>query len=89
MIRLASPILALAVVLGTAAAGTGDYMLVMPENGVGTGSKAKSLQSCESARQAAWAGLLPDVPAGTPSRCEPAPGAFDDQSNCIVGFNCR
>lgn len=89
MIRFASIPLAIAVVLGTAAAGSGDYMLIMPENGVATGSKAKSANDCEKAREAAWDGLLPGIPPLTPSRCEPHPGAFSERSNCIEKFNCQ
>lgn len=84
---LLAPCLAIVVVLGTAAAGSGDYMLVMPENGIATGSPAKSEETCELARLAAWRGWLPGVPEGTPSRCEPHPGAFDARSNFIDGFN--
>ena len=83
-----APSLALVVVIGCAAAGSGDYVLVMPEHGIGTGSPAKSLETCEAARRAAWNGWLPDVPAGTPSRCQRAPGAFSERSNCIAGHNC-
>jgi hypothetical protein len=76
-------------VAGAAVASSGDYMLVMPEGGVATGTKSKSLQMCQEAREAAWAGRLPNIPAGTPSRCEPAPGAFSARSNCIQNYNCR
>lgn len=73
---------------GAAVAGSGDYLLVMREHGVITASKSKSAATCERAREAAWAGRLPDVPASTPSRCEPRPGAFSERSNCISGFSC-
>lgn len=73
---------------GAAVAGSGDYVLVMRERGATTETKAKSAATCEQARAAAWAGQLPDVPAGTPSRCEPRPGAFSERSNCIAGHSC-
>jgi hypothetical protein len=86
---LIPPILALVVVVGTAAAGTGDYALVMPENGVGTGSCAKSLEACRDAQAAVQMGYITSVPKGTPTRCQPKPGCFSKRSNCIVGFNCK
>ncbi len=86
MAHIPVSVFAALLVAGAAVAGSGDYMLVMPEGGVGTGTKSKSAQMCQEAREAAWAGRLPDVPAGTPSRCEPAPGAFSTRSNCIVGY---
>lgn len=82
-------VLALVVVTGCAAAGTGDYWLVLPEHGVGTATPAKSLATCQEARRAAWRGWLPGVPAGTPSRCERHPAAFSTASECIRGWNCK
>lgn len=85
---LPAPIFAVAVVFLVAASGSGDYVLVMPERGIATGSCSKSAETCEAARQAAYAGWLHGVPAGTPSRCEPSPGCFTAESLCIRGYSC-
>ncbi len=51
---------------------------------------------CEKAREGRWQ-IERDAshPAGYPAistattRCAPHPGCFEEQSNCINGFNCR
>lgn len=87
MIRFLAPtVLALVVVMmGCAAAGSGDYYFV---TGDGVASPAKSLEACQLARRAAWAGMLPGVPARTPSRCQPHANAFSARSLCIQGRDC-
>jgi hypothetical protein len=49
---------------------------------------AKNMQVCETARDAIRRGHWPIVPADTPTSCVISPNCFDEQSNCIVNFNC-
>lgn len=82
-----APCLALAVVLGTAMAGNGDYVAVVREGGMAVGSCAKSLDACEDFRTAIRAGWFPAIPVNTPTRCEPRANCFSPQSNVIRGYN--
>ncbi len=85
---LAPSALVLAVVLGTAGAGTGDYVFIAPEHGVATGSCAKSLDACRSMQDAVQAGWFPEIAPDTPTRCEPKKDCFTERSLCIKSFNC-
>ncbi len=83
--KMLAPALALCVVVGVAAAGSGDadYALIAP------GEKpicAKSHADCLAARDAIAAGRWPIVPRDTPVICRPTPACFPEASNHIPGF---
>ncbi len=93
---LAPALLALVVVLGTAAAGSGDrdYALTIPgEHPI----CSKSEESCNAARDAIGSGKW--TPLGMDRReldakfqaidCVPHPSCFPEASNVIRGFNDR
>ncbi len=88
--KASPPIIALAVVLaGSAVAEPTDYVLVVTQNGVDTLICAKSLPTCEVAREAIRTGRWPIADPGAATSCRPAPGCFDPASNVIRGFNGR
>jgi len=68
--------LILAVSLGGAVGGAGDWALIVSRNGSETGICAKSRATCEAARKAIAGGLWPIVPPETPTACIPWPGCF-------------
>lgn len=81
-------LLAITVVLGVAASGSGDYELSMTwPNGVEMHAPAKSLDTCLEATLGHWQPLgMPPV-ADAVVRCDPHPGYFAPASNFIDGFN--
>ncbi len=98
--KFLAPCLALAFVLAGSAvwADPTDYVLTVTQNGVDTLICAKSLPTCEAAREAIISGKWPiaeidskasrsDSRAAT--SCRPSPGCFDPSSNVIPGFNAR
>lgn len=82
MTALRYAVFSFSLVSSVAGAGSGDYALVLPDGR----SCAKDVATCETARQAAIRGWLPDVPRGTIGYCAPSPGCFDKRSNCIPGY---
>jgi len=73
--------------VGAAAADSGDYALIVPNQSV---ICAKSERSCEAAREAIRKGwLLKEIPRNTPTQCIAWPGCFSEKSNCIEGHNCK
>lgn len=70
--------------LAAAAAGSGDYQLVVRGEDI---ICVKSESLCEKARDAISDGRWPLVLPETPTACVPAPGCFPPESLVIRGFN--
>ena len=82
-------ILAINVVLAVAAAGSGDYALVLRPSGEVICTK--SIETCETAvralRARRWIPL--NERATVDGECIPRPACFTERSQCIAGYNCR
>lgn len=85
--KLYAPAVALALVIGASAAGSGDadWMLLIPGEPL---ICAKSERGCRDAQAAIAAGRWDaGVPRDTPTVCRPSPSCFSSSSLVIKGFN--
>lgn len=83
------PVAAVAIVLAVAAAGSGDYELIVPGwPDALSPICAKSETVCDAARLAIFEGRLDDIaPQGTRTRCVAHPQCFPAESNFIPGYS--
>ncbi len=70
--------------VGAAAAGSGDYVLIVPGE---PPICAKSRDTCEAAREAIRKGWWLISRRDAATVCRPMPGCFPESSNHIRGFN--
>jgi hypothetical protein len=70
-------------VAGAAAAGSGDFALIVPGQ---PPICATSATTCEQARYAIRMGWLEGLMGELPTKCEPHPNCFSARSGCIPGY---
>ncbi len=87
MIRSVSLALAFVLIGSVAWTEPTDYVLTIREHGIDTIICAKSLATCEAARDAIRTGKWPIADPGAVTSCTPSPMCFDPASNVIKGYN--
>ena len=81
---IAPPLFAAGLVLAVAAAGSGDYILLVPGEAA---ICAKSRDTCEAAREAIRTERWPIAARDAVTSCRPSPGCFSARSLVIPGYN--
>lgn len=70
--------------------GSTDWEAELPSGGTSCISGRPTPEAaCRKFHNAARRGWVVGVPAGTEVKCRPHPECFNEQSDCIKGFNCR